>query len=53
MEVKCFWCGCISKFGEAYYEFDGRAFCSMECVTDYVMSDVDPLEKYVGEDDRI
>ena len=50
--VKCDWCGYVSEPGEAYYEWDNRAFCSMECVTEYVMSQVDPLEKYVGEDDR-
>lgn len=50
--VTCDWCGYVSEPGEAYYEWDNKVFCSMECVTEYVMSDVDPLEKYVGEDDR-
>ena len=53
MTVKCYWCGYVSELGEAYYVWDDKSFCSEECVDEYVLSDVDPLEKYVGEDDRI
>lgn len=52
MTVKCYWCGYVSELGEAYYVWDDKSFCSKECVDEYVLSDVDPLEKYVGEDDR-
>ena len=51
--VTCDWCGLVLEPGEAYYELGCQAFCSEECATKYVMSSVDLLEKYVGEDDRI
>lgn len=52
MTVKCYWCGYVSEPGEAYYVWNDKSFCSKECVEEYVLSDVTPLEKYVGEDDR-
>ena len=51
MTVKCYWCGYVSEPGEIYYVWDDKSFCSQECVDEYVLSDVDPLVKYVDEDE--
>lgn len=44
MTVKCYWCGYVSELGEVFYVWDDKSFCSEECVDEYVLSDVDPLE---------
>ena len=50
VSVKCCWCDYVSEPGEIYFVWDDKSFCSRECVDEYVLSDVDPLVKYVDED---
>ena len=51
--VTCEWCGLVLEPGDGYYEWDCHGFCSEECATEYIMSEVDLIEKVVGDDDRI
>lgn len=51
-EVVCEWCGLVLEPGDDYYEWDCHGFCSEECAEEYIMSEVDLVEKVVGEDDR-
>ncbi len=51
--VTCEWCGLVLEPGDGYYEWDCHGFCSEKCATEYIMSEVDLIEKVVGDDDRI
>jgi hypothetical protein len=53
MEFHCNWCGTVLEKGDSYLEHQGLGFCCIECATEYIMSDVELLEKVVGEDDRL
>ena len=50
-EIVCMWCGVVLESGDTYFEWEGFDFCSENCVHEYVISQVDPIEKVVGEDD--
>lgn len=39
--------------GNSCYSYEGYAFCSYDCATNYIMSEVDLIELVVGEDDRL
>ena len=52
MDFHCEWCGTVLERGDGDLEYQGVGLCSMECATDYIMSDTELLEKVVGEDDR-
>lgn len=53
MRIHCNRCGNVLEDGDSYLDYQGLAFCSEDCATDYIMSDTELLEKAVGEDDRI
>lgn len=50
-EIVCTWCGLALEPGDTYFEWEGLNFCSEDCVHEYVIYQVDPIEKVVGEDD--
>ena len=53
MRIRCDWCGVVLENGSSYLENQGVDFCCEECATDYIMSNVELLERVVGEDDRL